>query len=140
MGGGLLGSVRWRVYVLGLPAMAWGAILMATALAPSLGPIEDIDIVSHQDKIVHLLEYVVLAVLTSFALLRGTRRPVEWIWRVTLASVAAYGVLLEVLQVLVPERDFSPLDLAANVLGALLGTLAGMALFASASRENALQR
>jgi len=140
MGGGLLGSVRWRVYVLGLPAMVWGAILMATALAPSLGPIEDIDIVSHQDKISHLFEYVVLAVLTSFALLRGTRRPADWIWRATLASVAAYGVLLEVLQVLVPERDFSPLDLAANVLGAVLGTLAGMALFADASRENALQR
>ena len=44
MGKGLGGSVRWRVYLYGLPAMGWGVFLMVTALSRSLGPIEDIDI------------------------------------------------------------------------------------------------
>ena len=122
------GGVRWRVYLYGLPAMGWAVFLMVAALAPSLGPIEDIDIVSHQDKLMHFFEYFVLAFLTALALLRGTKRDREFITKATFASVAAYGVLLEVLQVLVPERDFSLLDLGVNVVGALVGTLVGVHL------------
>ena len=33
MGKGLGGSVRWRVYLYGLPAMGWGVFLMVTALS-----------------------------------------------------------------------------------------------------------
>jgi VanZ family protein len=139
MGNGLRMSVRWRVYLYGLPAMAWGAFLMAAALAPSLGPIEDIDVMPHQDKLFHFVEYLVLAMLTALALVRGTRRSREWVLRTTLIAVAAYGVLLEVLQVLVPERDFSLADLAFNLLGALVGTLGGMALLDLASPERAGQ-
>jgi VanZ family protein len=132
-------SVRWRVYVYGLPAMAWAVFLMVTALAPSLGPIEDIDIVSHQDKLAHFIDYLVLAFLTVFALLRGTKRDRQYIVRVTFASVAAYGVLLEVLQIMVPERDFSLLDLGANLLGALLGTLVGILFLTVEPLEGARQ-
>ncbi len=121
-------SVRWRVYMYGLPAMAWAVFLMVAALAPSLGPIEDIDIVSHQDKLMHFFEYFVLAFLTAFALIRGTKRDREYVARVTFISVAAYGAMLEVLQVLVPERDFSLLDLGINVVGALVGTVAAVHL------------
>lgn len=132
-------SVRWRVYMYGLPAMAWAVFLMVTALAPSLGPIEDIEIVSHQDKLVHFVDYLVLAFLTVFALLRGTKRDSRYIIQVTFASVAAYGVLLEALQLLVPERDFSLLDLGANVAGALVGTLAAVLLLTLEPSEKARQ-
>ena len=135
MGIGLGTNVRWRVYLYGLPAMAWGAFLLAAAVAPSLGPIEDIDIVPHQDKLLHLAEYLVLAMLTVLALVKGTRRSRTWIVQATFMSVAAYGALLEALQVLVPERDASYWDLAFNILGALAGTLAGMALLDLASVE-----
>ena len=126
MGSGLQGSVRWRVYMYGLPAMAWGAILMVTALSRSLGPIDDIDIVSHQDKIVHFLEYFILAFLTFFALVRGTRRDRRWQFHTTIGVVIVYGIALELLQMLVPERDMSILDIAANVMGALVGAYVAM--------------
>lgn len=121
-------NVRWRVYMYGLPAMGWAVFLMVTALAPSLGPIEDIDIVSHQDKLVHFAQYLLLAFLTFFALVRGTRRDRAWQVQVTLFSVIVYGVLLEVLQLAVPERDPSIMDIVANVAGALVGTLAAQAV------------
>ena len=120
---GLGSSVRWRVYIHGVPAMAWAVLLMVTALAPSLGPIEDIDIVSHQDKIAHFVQYLVLAFLTFFALVRGTMRDRMWQLRTTLVAVVTYGVLLEVLQLVVPGRDFSPVDTVANIAGGSVGTL-----------------
>ncbi len=132
-------NVRWRVYMYGLPAMGWAVFLMVTALAPSLGPIEDIDIVSHQDKLVHFFQYLVLAFLTFIALSRGTRRDKEWALRVTFVSVVAYGALLEVLQSLVPERDPSLLDLVFNVLGALVGSMVAMVLLARPAEEKARQ-
>jgi VanZ family protein len=123
MASGLGGSVKWRVYAHGLPAMGWAAFLMVTALAPSLGPIEDIDIVSHQDKLVHFAQYLVLAFLAFFALVRGTRRDRTWQLQVTIASVVAYGVLLELLQLAVPERTASLLDVTANTVGSVAGAL-----------------
>lgn len=114
-------SVRWRVYLYGLPAMGWAVFLMVTALSRSLGPIDDIDIVDHQDKLIHFLQYFVLAFLTFFALVRGTRRDREWQFRMTLMAVIAYGVTLEVLQLAVPQRDMSALDILANVAGAVVG-------------------
>ncbi len=121
-------SVRWRVYLYGLPAMAWAAFLMVTALSRSLGPIDDIDIVDHQDKVVHFLQYFILAFLTFFALARGTRRDGDWQLRVTMISVIAYGVTLEVLQMAVPERDMSALDILANVAGAFVGAFVARTL------------
>jgi VanZ family protein len=114
-------SVRWRVYLYGLPAMAWAAFLMVTALASSLGPIDDIDIVSHQDKMVHFVQYFILAFLTFLALVRGTRREPRWQLHVTIIAVFAYGVSLEVLQVVVPGREMSAYDVIANAAGAIVG-------------------
>jgi VanZ family protein len=117
----LLGSVHWRVYSYGLPAMGWGVFLLITALAQNLGPIEDIDVISHQDKLIHFLEYFILAFLTFFALVRGTKRTRRWQLYTTVGSVIAYGIALELLQVLVPERDMSMLDILANIAGAVVG-------------------
>ncbi len=128
MGKGLWRSVRWRVYLYGLPAMGWGVFLMVTALSRSLGPIEDIDIVSHQDKIVHFAQYFILAFLTFFAVVRGTRRSRGFQLKVTIGAVMAYGIALELLQVLVPERDMSMFDLMANVAGAIVGAYVAQAV------------
>jgi VanZ family protein len=128
MGSGLQGSVRWRVYMYGLPAMAWGVLLMVTALSRSLGPIDDIDIVSHQDKIVHFVEYFILAFLTFFALVRGTRRDRRWQLHTTIGVVIAYGIALEVMQMLVPQRDMSMFDIMANIAGAILGAYVAQAM------------
>ena len=121
MGTGMGASVRWRVYIYGLPAMGWAVFLMVTALSRNLGPIDDIDIVSHQDKIVHFTQYLILAFLTFFALVRGTRRDRRWQLHMTIGAVLAYGIALELLQSLVPEREMSMFDIIANVAGGIVG-------------------
>jgi VanZ family protein len=121
MGKAIGNSVHWRVYMYGLPAMGWAVFLMVTALSRSLGPIYDIDIVSHQDKVVHFVQYLILALLTFFALARGTRRDRRWQLHMTIGAVIAYGVALEMLQLAVPEREMSALDMVANVAGAIVG-------------------
>ena len=126
MGNRLSSSVRWRVYAHGLPAAVWGGVLLALSVTSNLGPIEDVDIIAHQDKVLHFLEYFILAALAAFGLVRGTKRPREWQMRTAILFPAAYGVVLELLQLLVPERDFSTLDMLANVLGAVAGALMAM--------------
>ena len=128
MGAGVRGSVRWRVYMYGLPAMGWAAFLMVTALSRSLGPIDDIDIVSHQDKIVHFVEYFVLSFLAFCALVRGTRRSREFQLTVTIGAVIAYGIALELLQLLVPEREMSVSDIMANIAGGVVGAYVAQAV------------
>ena len=133
---GLSGAVKWRVYLYGVPAMAWAALLLATAVARDLGPIEDIDVVPSQDKLVHFLEYLVLAFLAFFALVRGTHRSREWqMWTAFLAA-AAYGVFLELLQMGVPGRETSALDMAANTLGALAGAFVASRLLEPVAIRN----
>ncbi len=126
MGGGLRGSVRWRFWFYGLPAAIWGGVLLALALATDLGPIEDVDVMPHQDKIVHFLEYFLLALLTAFALVRGTKRSRQWQMQMAIIFPVLYGILLEVVQLGVPGREMSFLDIGANVAGVLAGAFVGM--------------
>jgi len=121
-------SVHWRVYMYGVPAMAWGVFLMVTALSRSLGPIDDIDIIDHQDKLVHFVQYLILAFLTFFALVRGTKRDRRWQFHITIWAVVAYGIALELLQFAVPERDVSSLDIVANISGAIVGAYLAQAV------------
>jgi VanZ family protein len=93
-----------------------------------LGPIEDVDVMPQQDKVLHFLEYLVLAFLTAFALVRGTRRSREWRWRTATVLPALYGIALEVIQLGVPGREMSLLDAGANVLGAMAGAGIGMSV------------
>ena len=122
----LRNSIRWRFFIHALPAAIWAGVLLALAVATSLGPIEDVDVVPQQDKFAHLLEYFILAFLTAFALIRGTRRSQDWQLRMAIIFPALYGIMLELIQIAVPEREMSILDIAANVLGALLGAYVAM--------------
>ena len=126
MGGKVRNSIRWRFFIHALPAAIWAGMLLAIAIATSLGPLEDVDVVPQQDKFGHFLEYFVLAFLTAFALIRGTRRSRDWQFRMSIIFPVLYGIMLEIIQIAVPERDMSILDIAANVLGALVGAYVAM--------------
>ncbi len=126
MGGKVRDSIRWRFFIHGLPAAIWAGMLLAIAIASNLGPIEDVDVVPQQDKFAHFLEYFVLAFLTAFALIRGTRRSRDWQLRMAIIIPILYGIILELIQIAVPERDMSILDIAANILGALVGAYVAM--------------
>lgn len=72
------------------------------------------------DKLVHLALFAVQAFL-SYRWLRsaGVSSPGAW----TLVATVVYGALTEILQVPIPDRHGDLRDLAADGLGALLGTM-----------------
>ena len=74
------------------------------------------------DKILHALEYAVLAILCYRAFLNGAGRRVA-ANAVPLAMVAAilFGATDEVHQYFVPLREMDGLDLLADATGAILG-------------------
>jgi VanZ family protein len=71
------------------------------------------------DKIAHMLLYSGLGFLVARAVAGGVGRPLPG-WTVALAVVAslAYGFTDETHQLFVPRRQFDPLDLAADGIGA----------------------
>ena len=73
------------------------------------------------DKILHALAFVVLAAIPLYAM------PDRKAAVLMALAVAPYGYLLEFIQQSVPGREFSPQDLIANNLGALLGLAIGAA-------------
>ncbi len=104
-----------------LPVAVWAGILLSMAVSRDLGPLEDVQVVAHQDLAGHLVEYVVLGALVALALLRTTSYTPLEAFLVTVFLSAAYGLLLEGLQAFVPERTASAADAAMNTLGALVG-------------------
>jgi VanZ family protein len=109
------------MYLLSLPAQVWAGIMLAMAITPDLGPLENVHLFEQQDKAYHFVEYVVLSNLIAFSLIRGTDLEKGDQLKVSFLVPAVYGVLLEALQPLVPFRDASGLDALANILGAAIG-------------------
>jgi VanZ family protein len=74
----------------------------------------------HSDKLVHLIGYALL--MFWWAQLVTRQR-----WKLALA-VALFGIAIELLQGLTPDRQPDPLDALANSSGILLGWLAARLL------------
>lgn len=98
-----------------LRAAFWGALLVIAALAfgPPVGP----EGPEHLDKLNHLLAFALLAVLAQAAYPDRPRAPLRW------TLLLGYGLLIEAVQALLPERELSLLDLAADGAGILAGAL-----------------
>ncbi len=97
---------------------SWG-IMICTIIALSLWPKGVISDQHHLDKLGHFVAYSALAFLPSlFA--RSVRQTM-----MVLLMVGTIGIGLEAAQAWLPERVPSYLDLAANLIGALVGTVAG---------------
>jgi VanZ family protein len=84
------------------------------------------------DKIAHAIEFAVLALIIAWMLL--TRMPGVTPVAVVGATVclaSLYGVTDEFHQYVVPGRDVSAPDLAADIVGATVGALCALILHAS---------
>ena len=83
--------------------------------------------VSHLDKVVHLCEYLVFAWLLVQGV-RASRMPepeyrlLAWIY------ATSYGLLIELVQALLPWRSAEWGDVIANACGAALGVWLGRSL------------
>lgn len=87
------------------------ATLIASLMPPALGGDD-----THLDKLAHLFGYALL--MFWWAQLVTQRR-----WKLALA-VVMFGIGIELLQGLTPDRLPDPLDALANLGGVLLGWLA----------------
>ena len=86
-------------------------------VTPSLSP-------GHLDKVEHLGEYLLFAWLLVQAIRLNHLRQREYL---TLAWIYAtsYGLLMELLQIMVPWRSAELLDAVANAVGAAIGVWLG---------------
>ncbi|MBM4002967.1 MAG: VanZ family protein [Planctomycetes bacterium] len=125
---------RWLDFIL---AGYWTLIFVGTHLpmAPSqhfnLSPIP-------LDKIAHFSAFGLLGLLL-IASIRDIRRPIQVLLFLT-AVIAAYGVLDELTQKLVPSRSADFWDWVADMLGGCTGLLVGLAIRLNAPRARIPER
>lgn len=113
-------SVRRRRLIRAITGV-YGLLLAVGSLVPgrNLPKMLDWGTLFSQDKIAHFGAYALFAVLLSLSLPGKSR------WKNAATAVvisSAFGVLMEVLQGQAGTgREFDPVDMVANLLGALLG-------------------
>ena len=97
------------------------AAYAALVLIVSVLPIKTEPAVSHLDKVAHLCEYLLFAWLLVQAIRAGRLREREYLWLAWIYATS-YGLLMELIQGMLPWRSADMGDAAANALGAALGT------------------
>ena len=93
----------------------------------SVAPISPGVSIPHLDKVAHLCEYLVFAYLLVQAIRatwHGERAYLLWAW----IYATSYGLLMELVQIMVPWRSAELGDALANALGAALGVWIGQSL------------
>jgi VanZ family protein len=114
-----------------LPVILWILAIFALSSIPTLPQIK---FPISPDKLAHMGIYFVLCLLWKRALFHQERFPLlarQAVWY-AFALTVVYGTLLEVYQMLVPNRYADVYDAVANAMGA--GMYAGWSVWRSARR------
>ena len=107
-------SLYWTVVAV------YAALVLVTAVIPTPeGPS-----IPHLDKAVHLCEYLLLAWLLSVALRTGGLTAHDYLILAWIYATS-YGLLIELIQALVPWRSCDLWDAAADAAGAAIGVWLG---------------
>jgi VanZ family protein len=110
----------YRAVTCWVPLALWIAFIFVMSSIPDL-PGEYRDLPSHSDKVVHFIEYLILAIL----LYRGLRSDGAGRVSVVLTALVLIGIgvagLDELYQSIVPGRDSSAADLASDIGGVTAG-------------------
>jgi VanZ family protein len=94
---------------------------MLLVLVTALIPVPTLrELPSHTDKLVHLLCYFVLGLLAVLSQ-RGSGARLA-----AATAMAAFGIVVELLQGLLPWRSFEWMDIVANVAGVAIGSVTGL--------------
>ena len=95
-------------------------IIVSLSLLPS-DDFPELPLFPGADKIVHACMYLGLTILVSWLI--HPEKNHNWYYVIILFSVS-WGALMEVFQMMMHMgRSFDPFDIAANSVGALIGTL-----------------
>jgi VanZ family protein len=113
-----------------LPFFAWVVIIFIGSSIPQL-PGNPFGLPRGSDKVVHFLEYLILA----FLFYRGIRGE-RWrmglpAWLIVLAAGLVIASVDEYHQTYIPGRDASIKDWAADMTGVAIGTLIGLRRYRS---------
>ncbi|QDX40816.1 VanZ family protein [Salarchaeum sp. JOR-1] len=105
--------VRWLGVLTGATILFYFSIVQAVPQPPR-------GVTALWDKQLHFAGYagLGLAIAYATATIRSRRRR----FLLILGGAIAYGVLIELLQAPLPNRYYSPTDMLANTIGALLAT------------------
>jgi VanZ family protein len=102
----------------------WAIFLLIITLTPGKAmPATGQWELPYADKVVHFVGFGVLA----FLMMRGfcKQKNFNWLRKKSLLSsfllAISFGIIIEILQIYVPERSFDLLDILANTTGALAG-------------------
>jgi VanZ family protein len=116
--------------VLRRPVPAWGSVILwAGAIwfgsSLNIGP-ESPLLKFGSDKLVHMIEFGILAALAANALLTrprlsATTKGRKSVWWLAVAITAFWGVIDEIHQIWVPSRSSDPIDTVADILGGMVG-------------------
>ena len=101
--------------------VAYMVLIFLLSSSPLTGKIPPIWI--YQDKIIHFVEYGILAFLLARALTGPDSTPKPWRPGAALLLAVVFGISDEIHQSMVPGRDASFTDLLANTVGAMAGVL-----------------
>ncbi len=79
---------------------------------------------THLDKLVHVWEYLVFAWLFTQVIRHNELRAPEYRWLAWMFALS-YGLLMELIQAMLPWRSADWADVLSNALGAALGIWLG---------------
>lgn len=104
-------------------SIAWATFILIATLIPGKS-IPEVDLAGI-DKIVHFIIFGILVLLLTSGLKKQySFRYLRYNPVISAISFAiSFGILIELLQTLIPGRAFSGIDILANSLGALLAGL-----------------
>jgi len=112
-------SLRPRVWISWLPVLLYAGAIFINSSGPSAVTLPPFP---HADKLAHLAAYALMGWLVLRALVITLNQPPTSRLFLAAALIAAlYGASDELHQGLVPARDSSLADLAADGLGSVLG-------------------
>lgn len=101
---------RTEIYGFRLMLIIAGAMILALATTPG-----DVTLVkSVNDKLGHVMAFYVLAFLADFSFPQSRFN----VWKVVI--LLCFGLMIELLQINIPNRIFSLLDLFADAIGLML--------------------
>lgn len=105
------------------PAILWSLVILFITLTPG-DKLPEVGIFQ-VDKLVHFFVFGLLMFLSSYGLFRVFQERNFTTNAVTVSAVYSIGLglLVEVLQLFVPNRSFSVADVIANTIGAGIGYL-----------------
>jgi VanZ family protein len=105
------------------PVILWGALILIFSVLP--GKVVPTLSVGHFDKMAHFFEFAVLSLLVVRSSHRSRVTSFYKIILFALISSSVYGIVMELLQGVIPGRVSCIYDVYANITGTIFGIILG---------------